>query len=104
MSSAELERLSRAYIRQLGSFLGPEKDIPAPDVYTSPRIMAWMLDEYSTMHGHNNFGAITGKPLALAGSAGRSDATARGGIFCIREAANHLGLSLDGARAAIHGY
>ncbi len=104
MSSGELERLSRAYIRQLGSFLGPDKDIPAPDVYTSPQIMAWMLDEYSTMQGKNKFGVITGKPLALGGSAGRGDATARGGIFCIREAADTLGLNLAGARAAIQGY
>ncbi len=104
MSTAELERLSRAYIRQLGSFLGPEKDIPAPDVYTSPKIMGWMADEYSIMHGYNSFGVITGKPLALGGSAGRSDATARGGIYCVREAAGRLGMNLVGARTAIQGY
>ena len=104
MSSGELERLSRAYIRQLGTFLGPDKDIPAPDVYTSPQIMAWMLDEYSMMQGKNQFGVITGKPLALGGSAGRSDATARGGILCVHEAADTLGLNLTGSRAAIQGY
>ncbi len=104
MSTGELERLSRAYIRQLGSFLGPDKDIPAPDMYTSPKIMAWMLDEYSIMRGQNEFGAITGKPLALGGSAGRNDATARGGILCVREAADLLGLNLAGSRAAIQGY
>ena len=104
MSTGELERLSRAYIRQLGNFLGPDKDIPAPDVYTSPQIMAWMLDEYSMMQGKNKFGVITGKPLALGGSAGRSDATARGGILCVREAADTLGLNLTGSRAAIQGY
>ncbi len=104
MSTAELERLSRAYIRQLGSFLGPEKDIPAPDVYTTPQIMGWMADEYSIMQGKNTFGVITGKPLALGGSAGRGDATARGAIYCVREAAGRLGLNLAGARAAIQGY
>lgn len=104
MSSGELERLSRAYIRQVGGMLGPVKDIPAPDVYTSPQIMAWMLDEYSIMQGKTEFGVITGKPLSLGGSAGRSDATARGGILCVREAAETLGLNLAGARAAIQGY
>ncbi|MEI6758325.1 MAG: Glu/Leu/Phe/Val dehydrogenase [Chlorobium sp.] len=104
LSIGELERLSRAYIRHTASFLGPEKDIPAPDVYTTPQIMAWMLDEYSLMQGHNEFRAITGKPLALGGSAGRGDATARGGIYCVREAAETLGLNLSGARAAIQGY
>jgi glutamate dehydrogenase (NAD(P)+) len=104
MSTAELERLSRAYIRQVGGMLGPAKDIPAPDVYTSPQIMAWMLDEYSIMQGKTEFGVITGKPLPLGGSTGRSDATARGGILCIREAADTLGLNLAGARAAIQGY
>jgi len=104
MSLGELERLSRAYIRQLGNFIGPQKDIPAPDVYTTPQIMAWIADEYSIMHGHNQFGVITGKPLALGGSAGRGDATARGGIYCVREAAETIDLNLAGARAAIQGY
>ena len=104
MSTGELERLSRAYIRQLGDFIGPEKDIPAPDVYTTPQIMAWIADEYSIMHGKNQFGVITGKPLSLGGSAGRADATARGGIYCVMEAAATLGLNLEGARAAIQGY
>ncbi|MEI6691727.1 MAG: Glu/Leu/Phe/Val dehydrogenase [Chlorobium sp.] len=104
LSPGELERLSRAYIRQTASFLGTEKDIPAPDVYTTPQIMAWMADEYSIMQGNNKFGVITGKPLALGGSAGRSDATARGGIYCIREAALTLGINLTESRAAIQGY
>ncbi len=104
MSEGELERLSRAYIRQTACILGPEKDIPAPDVYTTPRIMAWMADEYSILRGNNEFGSNTGKPLALGGSAGRIDATARGGIFCIREAASLLGIDLRGAAAAIQGY
>ncbi len=104
MSPGEIERLSRAYIRQVGRILGLEKDVPAPDVYTTPQIMAWMADEYSFLKGYNEFGMITGKPLALGGSAGRGDATARGGIFCVREAAKLLGVNLKGATAAIQGY
>lgn len=104
MSKGELERLSRAYIRQVGRILGLEKDVPAPDVYTDAQIMAWMADEFSFLQGYNEFGVITGKPLALGGSQGRNDATARGGIYCVREAAKVLGLSLNGATAAIQGY
>jgi len=104
MSPNELERLSRAYIRQVGRILGLEKDVPAPDVYTTPQIMAWMADEFSFMQGYNEFGVITGKPLALGGSAGRGDATARGGIYCLREAGKVLGINLKGATAAIQGY
>ncbi len=104
MSQGELERLSRAYIRQVGRILGPEQDIPAPDVYTNPQIMAWMMDEYSALQGHDERGVITGKPLALGGSAGRIDATARGGMYCLREAGKALGMDLKGATAAIQGY
>jgi len=104
LSQGELERLSRAYIRQVGRILGLEKDVPAPDVYTTPQIMAWMADEFSFMKGYNEFGVITGKPLALGGSAGRGDATARGGIYCLREAGKVLGLDLKGATTAIQGY
>src|SRR4029453_11567966 len=104
MSPGELERLSRAYVRQVGRMLGLFEDVPAPDVYTTPQIMAWMMDEFSFQRGHNEFGMITGKPLALGGSKGRGDATARGGIFCVREAANALGIQLQGATAAVQGY
>lgn len=104
LSDGELERLSRAYIRQVGRVLGLKKDIPAPDVYTTPQIMAWMADEYAFMKGYNEFGVITGKPLALGGSAGREDATARGGIYCLREAGKILDIQLDGATTAIQGY
>jgi glutamate dehydrogenase (NAD(P)+) len=104
MSSGELERLSRAYIRQVGRIIGLEKDVPAPDVYTTPQIMAWMMDEFSFLKGENEFGVITGKPLPLGGSAGRGDATARGGMFVLREAGKILGLELRGATAAIQGY
>jgi glutamate dehydrogenase (NAD(P)+) len=104
MSQGELERLSRAYIRQVGRIIGLEKDVPAPDVYTNPQIMAWMMDEFSFMQGFNEFGVITGKPLPLGGSAGRGDATARGGIYCLREAGRVLNLELNGATAAVQGY
>jgi len=104
MSAAELERLSRAYIRAIGHYIGEETDVPAPDVYTTPQIMAWMMDEYSVMRGYNVPGVITGKPLALGGSAGRGDATAKGGMYTIREAAKLLGIDLSQATVAIQGY
>jgi glutamate dehydrogenase (NAD(P)+) len=104
MSERELERLSRAYIRQVGRIIGEEVDVPAPDVYTTPQIMAWMMDEYSFMRGYNVPGVITGKPIPLGGSQGRGDATARGGMICVREASKVLGVELQGATAAIQGY
>ena len=104
LSRTELERLSRAYVRQVGRLLGPEMDIPAPDVYTTPQVMAWMADEYSIMNGQNQFGVITGKPLSLGGSKGREDATARGGLYCVREAAKVLGFDTRGATMAIQGF
>lgn len=104
LSQSELERLSRAYIRANAQNIGPEIDIPAPDVYTTPQIMAWMMDEYETIFAKKQPGVITGKPLALGGSPGRGDATARGGIYCVREAAQVLGIDLRGATAAIQGY
>jgi glutamate dehydrogenase (NAD(P)+) len=104
MSRTELERLSRAYIRAVGHFIGEETDVPAPDVYTTPQIMAWMMDEYAVMRGYNVPGVITGKPLALGGSAGRGDATAKGGMYTIREAAAILGIDLKKATVAVQGY
>ena len=104
MSESELERLSRGYIRAVHRILDEETDVPAPDVYTTPQIMAWMMDEYSVIRGYNVPGMITGKPLPLGGSAGRGDATARGGIYTVREAAKLLGIELKGATAAIQGY
>jgi len=104
MSPAELERLSRTYVRSVFQFIGPEKDVPAPDVYTTPQIMAWMMDEYSAIAGKPQFGVITGKPLAIGGSPGRGDATARGGMYTIREAAKTLGIDLGKATIAVQGY
>ncbi|MBT3720584.1 Glu/Leu/Phe/Val dehydrogenase [archaeon] len=85
LSKGELERLSRAFIRAIHEFVGPTIDIPAPDVYTTPQIMAWMLDEYEKIKGEHLPGLITGKPLELGGSKGRGTATAQGGAYCLRE-------------------
>lgn len=104
LSPTEQERLARGYVRTVGKMLGEEIDIPAPDVYTTPQIMAWMMDEYSVIKGHMAPGVITGKPLQLGGSQGRVDATARGGVYMVREAAKIRGLNLEGARVAIQGY
>jgi glutamate dehydrogenase (NAD(P)+) len=104
MSPRELECVSRGYIRALGHYIGPETDVPAPDVYTNPQIMAWMMDEYSMITGYNVPGVITGKPIPLGGSAGRGDATAKGGMYCIREAAVVLGIDLAQATVAVQGY
>jgi len=104
LSTVELEKLSRAFIRSIFPVIGPDNDIPAPDVYTNPQVMAWMMDEYSRCVMKTSFGAITGKPLAIGGSEGRLDATARGGWFAIAEAARGLGLNLDGATVAIQGF
>jgi glutamate dehydrogenase (NAD(P)+) len=104
MSRGELERLSRAYIDAIALVLGPERDIPAPDVYTTPEIMAWMVDEFAKIKGYNTPGVITGKPIALGGSEGRGDATARGAAYTIREAAKKLNIPLRGAAVAVQGY
>ncbi|MFQ6128395.1 MAG: Glu/Leu/Phe/Val dehydrogenase [Thermoplasmata archaeon] len=104
MSPAELERLSRAYIDHVGRIIGPDKDVPAPDVYTNPQIMAWMMDEFSKLHGHNVPGVITGKPVPVGGSEGRGDATARGCVYTTREAAKRLNVDLKDATVAIQGF
>lgn len=104
LSEGEKERLARAYMRALAKSLGVTKDVPAPDVYTTPQIMAWMMDEYETIIGENHPGVITGKPIVLGGSKGRSDATARGGIYVTREAAAARGIELKGASMAVQGF
>ena len=104
LSPTEQERLARGYVRGVWRMIGEELDIPAPDVYTNPQIMAWMMDEYSTIRGHMVPGVITGKPLQLGGSVGRDDATARGSIYTVREAAKVIDLDLDGGTIAIQGY
>ena len=104
MSEGELERLSRGYIDAIWEFIGPERDIPAPDVYTNPQIMAWMMDEYSKIKGYNVPGVITGKPIIIGGSKGRGFATSMGTRFVIEEAVKVLGIDLKGATVSVQGY
>jgi len=104
LSEAEKQRLARAYMRAVAGMLSVAKDVPAPDVYTTPQIMAWMMDEYETLVGQHHPGVITGKPIPLGGSEGRGDATARGGIYVTREAARELGIDLVGKTMAIQGF
>lgn len=104
MSQGEIERLSRGYIDAIAYFIGPDKDIPAPDVYTNPQIMAWMVDEYEKIVGHKAPGVITGKPLIVGGAKGRGNATAMGGLYTTREAAKVIGLDMKSATAAVQGY
>ena len=104
LSRGELERLSRGYIRAIADNIGPEKDIPAPDVYTNSQIMGWMMDEYSKIRGYYSPGVITGKPLVIGGSLGRTEATARGCVYTIQEAARKLSIDLESATAVIQGF
>jgi len=104
MSNRELETLARSYIRKLADFIGPNIDVPAPDVYTNPQIMAWMMDEYETIIRKHAPAVITGKPLPLGGNAGRLISTAKGGSFCIREAAKDIGLNLHDATVVVQGF
>jgi glutamate dehydrogenase (NAD(P)+) len=104
LSQGELERLSRAYIQAICRVIGPDRDIPAPDLYTNAQTMAWMMDEYSKFAGKTSFGAVTGKPPSLGGSPGRQDATARGGWYVLDEAARDHGITLKKAKVAIQGF
>jgi glutamate dehydrogenase (NAD(P)+) len=104
MSQGEQERLARAYIRAVGRILGVTKDVPAPDVYTNPQIMAWMMDEFETIRAESHPGVITGKPLTIGGSLGRMDATARGGVYCTREAGKLMDIDWSSATYAVQGF
>jgi len=104
LSPGELERLSRGYIRAIGHYIGPDIDVPAPDVYTNPQVMAWMLDEYETITGRRMPGVITGKPLPLGGSRGRGNATGQGVIITIREALKVLGIDARQVTASVQGF
>jgi glutamate dehydrogenase (NAD(P)+) len=104
LSVKELEGLTRRYATEISIIIGPEKDIPAPDVNTNAQTMAWIMDTYSMHVGYTVPGVITGKPIALGGSEGRNEATARGAVYCIVEAAEHLGLDLKTARVAVQGF
>jgi glutamate dehydrogenase (NAD(P)+) len=104
MSMQELENLTRRFTSEISIIIGPEKDIPAPDVYTTPQIMAWIMDTFSMQHGYSIPGVVTGKPVAIGGSLGRDKATARGCLYVVNEAMQTLGLPIYGARVAIQGF
>tara|TARA_R110002167_G_scaffold46366_1_gene138475 strand:+ start:6915 stop:8210 length:1296 start_codon:yes stop_codon:yes gene_type:complete len=104
LSPMELERLSRAYVRAMADFIGPDVDIPAPDVYTNARIMGWMMDEYEAIKRVRVPAVITGKPIPLGGSLGRDEATGRGAYLCIRQLAAKRGWQPEGMRVAIQGF
>lgn len=104
LSQGELERLTRRYTSEIGIIIGPTKDIPAPDVNTNEKIMAWMMDTYSVNLGETATGVVTGKPISLGGSLGRREATGRGVFTVGVEAAQRLGLSVPGARVAVQGF
>jgi len=104
MSITELERMTRRYASAIADFIGPYRDIPAPDVYTNAQIMAWIVDTYSQLKGYMVPEVVTGKPIPLGGSLGRDTATGRGAVFCTREAAKVKKLTLKGASFAVQGY
>ncbi len=104
LNMQELESLTRRYATELVMFIGPDRDIPAPDVYTTPQVMAWIMDTYSMAKGHTITGVVTGKPLSIGGSQGRNEATGRGCVFVIDEAGRHLNMKLTGTRAVVQGF
>jgi glutamate dehydrogenase (NAD(P)+) len=104
LSRLELQKMTRRYTTEIINEIGPEKDIPAPDVGTDPSVMAWIFDTYSMNKGHSVLGVVTGKPLNVGGSLGRLEATARGAMYCIREAIRKQELSFDGLRVVVQGF
>ena len=104
LSQKELEKLTRRYTSEIGIIIGPQQDIPAPDVNTNAQVMAWMMDTYSMNISATATGVVTGKPIHLGGSLGRVKATGRGVFVTGREAARRIGLNLDGARIAVQGF
>ena len=104
MSKGELERMTRRYASEISPLIGPEVDIPAPDVYTDGQTMAWIMDTYSMQRGYSVPGVVTGKPIALGGSEGRGEATGRGCAYVIREAAPHAGVKVKGGTVAVQGF
>jgi glutamate dehydrogenase (NAD(P)+) len=104
LSIREVEGLTRRFTTEISVLIGPERDIPAPDVNTNAQTMAWMMDTYSMHHGYTIAGVVTGKPIAIGGSLGRNEATARGAVFTLLQASKTLGVPLEGARVAIQGY
>jgi len=104
LSRGELERLTRRFAFEIAPIIGPDSDIPAPDVYTDEQTMAWIMDTISMVRGHTELGVVTGKPISLGGSQGRGEATARGCLYALREACRVNGMDLRGARVAVHGF
>jgi glutamate dehydrogenase (NAD(P)+) len=104
MSQRELERMTRRFTSEIINEIGPEKDIPAPDVGTNAQTMAWIFDTYSMNKGHSVLGVVTGKPLTIGGSLGREEATARGATFCLQSALEKKGGSMQGLRVAVQGF
>jgi glutamate dehydrogenase (NAD(P)+) len=104
LSDAELERMTRRYAAEMNILIGPEKDVPAPDLGTDARIMAWIMDTYSMQQGHSVPGVVTGKPVGVGGSRGRAEATGRGVLYITQEVCRARGMSLDGATVAIQGF
>src|SRR5687767_11637416 len=104
MSKRELEALTRRYVAEIVDAIGPEKDVPAPDVNTNDQVMAWIMDTYSMHVGHTETAVVTGKPIEMGGSLGRREATGRGVMIVTREAAKHLGIEIAGASVAIQGF
>jgi glutamate dehydrogenase (NAD(P)+) len=104
MSRRELEALTRRYVAEIIDAIGPEKDVPAPDVNTNDQVMAWIMDTYSMHVGHTSTAVVTGKPIELGGSLGRREATGRGVMIAARESAKHIGLDINGATVAIQGF
>jgi glutamate dehydrogenase/leucine dehydrogenase len=104
MSEGELERMTRRYTSEIIIFIGPETDIPAPDMYTDSKVMGWIMDTYSMQKGFSVPGVVTGKPLSIGGSLGRSGATGRGCVNCISSAAEHLGMDVKGSTVSVQGF
>ncbi|MBI5756453.1 MAG: Glu/Leu/Phe/Val dehydrogenase [Nitrospirae bacterium] len=104
MSRRELQRLTRRYTAEIFPLIGPDHDIPAPDVGTNEQVMAWMMDTYSQQRGYAVPGVVTGKPICIGGSLGREEATGRGVVYVAIEAMKHLGISIEGATAAVQGF
>lgn len=104
LSRNELERLTRRYAFEIAPIIGPDRDIPAPDVYTDEQTMAWIMDTISMVRGHTELGVVTGKPISLGGSQGRAEATARGCLYALREACRVKNMSLKDARVVVHGF
>jgi glutamate dehydrogenase (NAD(P)+) len=104
LSRRELERLTRRFTTEIGDMIGPDSDIPAPDVNTNAQVMAWMMDTYSMHRGYSVTGVVTGKPVSIGGSEGRMEATGRGVVYTIQEAAKAVDLSLNGARVVVQGF